>query len=108
MLELYCETFMSTRNNEPLFVAVIDSYHEPLMLIPLVIESCSDYTRVVKNVRVLKFPDFGFSDYNAPVVFPPVANWDGRTFRAIWRGVRNSYRPLTSSCSRKYQNMLEI
>lgn len=39
-------------------------------------------------MRVLKFPDFGFSDYNAPVVFPPVANWDGRTFRAIWRGVR--------------------
>jgi CelD/BcsL family acetyltransferase involved in cellulose biosynthesis len=88
ILELYCETFVAARSNEPLFIAIIDHHHKPLMLIPLVIEPYSDYTRVVKNVRILKFPDFGFSDYNAPVVFPPVANWDTAAVRAIWNGMR--------------------
>jgi CelD/BcsL family acetyltransferase involved in cellulose biosynthesis len=88
ILELYCDTFVAARNNEPLFVAILDHHNEPLMLVALVVQPYPDYTRVVKNVRILKFPDFGFSDYNAPVVYPPVVNWDTKTIRAVWRGIR--------------------
>jgi CelD/BcsL family acetyltransferase involved in cellulose biosynthesis len=88
ILELYCDTFIPSRNGEPLFVAILGCEGEPLMLIPLVIQSYSDYTRIVKNVRILKFLDFWFADYNAPVVFPPVANWDTKNVRTIWRGLQ--------------------
>jgi CelD/BcsL family acetyltransferase involved in cellulose biosynthesis len=94
ILELYCDTFVTARNNEPLFVAVLDHHNEPLMLVALVIEPHSEYTRVVKKVRILKFPDFGFSDYNAPVVFPSVANWDAKTVRTIWRSLRKLLPPF--------------
>ncbi|MBV8102663.1 MAG: GNAT family N-acetyltransferase [Verrucomicrobia bacterium] len=58
------------------------------MLIPLVIQPYSDYTRIVKNVRILKFLDFWFADYNAPVVFPPVANWNTKDTQIIWKALR--------------------
>jgi len=88
ILELYCDTFVPARKNEPLFVAILGRHDEPLMLISLVIQPYHDYTRFIRTVRILKFPDWGFSDYNAPVVFPPVANWDVKTARIIWRGLR--------------------
>ena len=60
ILELYCDTFVPARNGEPLFVAILGCDGEPLMLIPLVIQPYSDYTRILKNVRILKFLDFWF------------------------------------------------
>jgi len=36
----------------------------------------------------LRFLDGGLSDYNAPVVFPPVRDWDTKTVRSIWNALR--------------------
>jgi CelD/BcsL family acetyltransferase involved in cellulose biosynthesis/SAM-dependent methyltransferase len=88
ILELYCDTFVPVRNGEPLFVAILGCDGEPLMLIPLVIQPYSDYTRIIKNVRILKFLDFWFSDYNAPVVFPRAATWDIKAIQIIWKALR--------------------
>jgi CelD/BcsL family acetyltransferase involved in cellulose biosynthesis len=81
ILELQCDTFAAARGLELFFVAILGHDGEPLALIPLSIAGG-------QRLRVLKFLDGGLSDYNAPVVFPPVVNWDLTTVYAIWAGLR--------------------
>jgi CelD/BcsL family acetyltransferase involved in cellulose biosynthesis len=88
ILELQCDTFVKARNSEPVFVALLDRDDAPLMLIPLMIQPYTDYTRFIKNIRILKFLDFGFTDYNAPVVFPLVSKWNIKTVQAVWKSIR--------------------
>lgn len=88
ILELHCETIAIARHATPLFVAIIGHNGEPLALLPLSIETDSRFTRVFKHTRVLKFLDGGMSDYNAPVVFPPVADWNTETVRTLWNTLR--------------------
>jgi len=91
ILELQCETFARVQNAEPLFVAVLGQSGEPLALIPLCLHRYSRFTRIFcifKQTRVLRFLGGGLTDYNAPVVFPPVRDWDIETVRTIWKGLR--------------------
>lgn len=81
VLELSCETFAVDRNAEPLFVAIVNKKDEPLALIPLMIEHG-------RHTRVLRFLDGGMSEYNAPVLFPLVRDWDAGTVRMIWKAMR--------------------
>jgi CelD/BcsL family acetyltransferase involved in cellulose biosynthesis len=90
LVELLCDTVVPARKAEPLLVAILNQNDEPLALLPLCIEHHHDTTRAVMDVRVLKFLDGGLSDYNAPVLFPAAANWDARTVRTIWRGLRKA------------------
>jgi CelD/BcsL family acetyltransferase involved in cellulose biosynthesis len=81
VLELHCETTIPARNAEPRFAAVVNQKNEPLMLLPFVIEHR-------RYIKALNFIDAGLSDYNAPVLFPPVLNWDLETMSGIWRDLR--------------------
>jgi CelD/BcsL family acetyltransferase involved in cellulose biosynthesis len=81
ILELNCETIAVARNAKPYFVAVMNANDEPLALFPLSIE-------YQNNIRILMFLDGGLSDNNAPVVFPPVREWDKDVVRAVWRCLR--------------------
>jgi len=85
LLELACETLVKARNIEPLFVAILGPQDQPLALLPLGIENHKAYSRVIKSVKILTFLDGGLSDYNAPIVFPGVMEWDLATVRAIWK-----------------------
>jgi CelD/BcsL family acetyltransferase involved in cellulose biosynthesis len=88
MLELQWDSFFSTGTVRPLFIAILGHSDEPLALVPLSIEDDYHYFGRIKPVRLLKFLDGGFCDYNAPVLFPPAADWDMGTVRMIWTGVR--------------------
>jgi CelD/BcsL family acetyltransferase involved in cellulose biosynthesis len=88
LLELQCESVVPARNAVPFFVAILGPAGQPLALLPLCIEQSRDLKRAIKHARVLKFLDGGLSDYNAPVLFPAVADWDARTVRRIWQGLR--------------------
>lgn len=87
ILELKCDTFAIAQSAEPLFVAILGHAADPLLLVPLSMEGHHPN-------RVLKFLDGGLSDYNAPVLFPPVANWDAKTMRMIWRSLRKLLPPF--------------
>ena len=80
ILELQCATIARARNAEPVFVTVLGQSDEPLALFPLSIESDSEFTRALRQIRVLRFLDGGLSDYNAPVVFPAVVIGTTRLF----------------------------
>ena len=88
ILELQCATIARARNAEPVFVTVFGQSDEPLALFPLSIETDFEFTRALRQIRVLRFLDGGLSDYNAPVVFPAVADWDGKIVRAVWSTLR--------------------
>jgi CelD/BcsL family acetyltransferase involved in cellulose biosynthesis len=88
ILELQWDAFFSTGTAQPLFIAILGHRDEPLALVPLSIEDDHHYFGRMKPVRVLKFLDGGFCDYNAPVLFPPAADWDIGTARMIWTGLR--------------------
>jgi CelD/BcsL family acetyltransferase involved in cellulose biosynthesis len=88
MLELQWDSFFSTETVRPLFIAILGHSDEPLALLPLSIEDDYHYFGRIKPVRLLKFLDGGFCDYNAPVLFPPAADWDMGTVRMIWTGLR--------------------
>src|SRR5438128_4492355 len=60
ILEVRCKTIAAARKMETLFLAVVDTEGNPLMLLPLVIERRY-------GVRILEFVDVGLSDYNSPV-----------------------------------------
>src|SRR5262249_51077533 len=61
---------------------------DPLALMPFSLEQNYNYGSKTKGIRTLSFLDGGFSDYNAPVLFPAVANWNSSTMRCIWRELR--------------------
>ena len=94
MLELQCATIARARGAEPVFVTVLGRSDEPLALFPLSIESDSEFTRVFRQIRVLRFLDGGLSDYNAPVVFPAVRDWDDKIVRTIWNTLRRYLPPF--------------
>lgn len=87
LIELHCDTISIARDAEPWFVAILGQSDEPLALLPLSLETDSKYTRVFKQTRILKFLDDGLSDYNAPVMYPAVRDWDTKTVRMIWNAV---------------------
>lgn len=82
ILEVRCNTIAIARNMETLFVAVVDAEGNPLMLLPLSIESHH-------GVRILTFLDGGLSDYNSPVVFPTTWDWREDDVRMIWRRLQD-------------------
>lgn len=88
ILELQRATIARARNAAPVFVTVFGQSDEPLALLPLIIETDSALTRALTQIRVLKFLDGGLSDYNAPVVFPAVADWDDKIVRSVWSTLR--------------------
>lgn len=90
VVTLQCDAFASVHKSEPLLVAILNSNDEPLVLLPLCIEHCHDPSSAVMNVRILKFLEGGLSDYNAPVIFPATADWDTRTVRKVWGGLRKA------------------
>jgi CelD/BcsL family acetyltransferase involved in cellulose biosynthesis len=94
ILELQCATIVRARNAAPVFVAVLGQSDELLALIPLIIESKSEFTRAFRKLRVLRFVDGGLSDYNAPVVFPAVRDWDGELVRTIWSTLKKHLPPF--------------
>ena len=47
-----------------------------------------------RQIRVLRFLDGGLSDYNAPVVFPAVRDWDDKIVRTIWTTLREHLPPF--------------
>lgn len=83
VLEAWCDTIGKSRAIEPLFVALLRSDGEPLLLLPLGIERRS-------GLRILSFLDGGVSDFNAPVMFTGALEWDRTTFRHVWREVEQS------------------
>lgn len=78
ILELHRKTVGVARRAEPYFVAVISTTKEPLALLPLAIERRY-------GVRFLTFMDGGLADYNAPVLFPGVRDWNLETVEMLWR-----------------------
>jgi CelD/BcsL family acetyltransferase involved in cellulose biosynthesis len=87
ILELARDTLICARNAEPLFVAILGANDEPLALIPLSIERHN-------QTRVLTFLDGGFSDYNAPVLFPSAQNWGREIMETVWQGLRRILPPF--------------
>ena len=81
ILELTCETLILAQKAQPLFVAILGANDDPLALLPLCIETHN-------RTRVLTFLDGGFSDYNAPVLFPAAQNWSVEIARTIWLVLR--------------------
>ena len=63
LLRIWCETIGRARGIEPVFAAVSLADGTPALLLPFCIERTG-------AVAILRFPDCGVSDYNAPVVFP--------------------------------------
>jgi CelD/BcsL family acetyltransferase involved in cellulose biosynthesis len=94
LLDLQCATIARSRNAAPVFVAVLGKSDEPLALIPLSIESESEFTRALRNLRILRFVDGGLSDYNAPVLFPAVRDWDEKIVRTIWSALKKHLPPF--------------
>ena len=88
VLELLCDTVLSARAAEPLFVAILGHNGDPLLLMPFSLEHNYNEYGIIKVMRILSFLDGGFCDYNAPVVFPSVANWNRKTACAVWRELR--------------------
>jgi CelD/BcsL family acetyltransferase involved in cellulose biosynthesis len=86
ILELHCETFVPARNADPWFVAIVNEKDDPLALFPFMIQHG-------RHVDTLRFMDGALSDYNAPVLFPPVQEWNAEAVAVIWRGLRN-YLPF--------------
>jgi CelD/BcsL family acetyltransferase involved in cellulose biosynthesis len=87
ILEVRCATIAAARHVDTLFVAVVDSQRQPLMLLPWGIERRW-------GVRVLSFLDGGLSDYNAPIIFPAAQQWGEDDMRSIWQGLRRILPPF--------------
>jgi CelD/BcsL family acetyltransferase involved in cellulose biosynthesis len=83
ILELHCETFLPALLAKPWFVAVVNEQDAPLVLFPFMIERN-------RYVRSLRFIDGSLSDYNAPVLFPPVREWEVETVRLVWRQLQKT------------------
>jgi CelD/BcsL family acetyltransferase involved in cellulose biosynthesis len=81
ILELRCATIAAARNVETLFLAVVDTEGNPLMLLPWGIERRW-------GVRILTFLDGGLCDYNTPVVFPDTESWGENEVCLVWRGLQ--------------------
>jgi len=94
ILELECATL--AENTRPLFVAIVGRNDEPLLLLALKVDQ-HYFGRVVRHIKILKFLEKDLSDYNAPVVYPPVADWNLETVRAVWSGLRKILPPFDSA-----------
>lgn len=81
ILQVWCDTVGKARGTRAVFVAVFDDIGQPILLLPLGIET----RRHV--IRVLRFLDGGVCDYNAPVVFAPTRTWDRATLGLLWRAL---------------------
>jgi CelD/BcsL family acetyltransferase involved in cellulose biosynthesis len=77
VIEAWIESFGRARGTEILLVLIADAQGNPLLAIPLGIETHYGF-------RVLSFLDAAVSDYNAPIIYP---GWYRRaaTFSEIWR-----------------------
>lgn len=80
ILQLLCNTLIAARGAEPFFIAILAADDTPLALIPLSIERQN-------QTRILRFLDGGFSDYNAPVLYPAARDWDESVVRVIWQAI---------------------
>lgn len=77
-LEVWCDTIGKARGTQAIFVAVLDDFGQPMVLLPLGIErQC--------GVRVLRFLDGGVCDYNAPILFAPVRVWSRDAIERAWQ-----------------------
>jgi CelD/BcsL family acetyltransferase involved in cellulose biosynthesis len=81
VLQLLCNTLIAARGAEPFFIAVLAANEAPLALIPLSIERQN-------QTRILRFLDGGFSDYNAPVLYPAAHDWDKQVVDVIWQAIQ--------------------
>jgi CelD/BcsL family acetyltransferase involved in cellulose biosynthesis len=81
VLQLLCDTLIAARGAEPFFIAILAENETPLALIPLSIERQN-------QTRILRFLDGGFSDYNAPVLYPAARDWDKQVVSVIWQAVQ--------------------
>jgi CelD/BcsL family acetyltransferase involved in cellulose biosynthesis len=86
VVEAWIHSFGAARNTEALLVLIANWEGDPLMALPLGIETHS-------GLRVLSFLDAGVSDYNAPVLFPQYHAWD-----------KGSFPRVGTSCSIGFQN----
>jgi CelD/BcsL family acetyltransferase involved in cellulose biosynthesis len=80
-LDVWLDTIGKARGTIPCFVAVVDDHDAPHALFPLGVE------KVKFGIRVLTFLDGGVSDYNAPVLYPEVKNWDAAFVRKLWDAI---------------------
>ena len=80
----YLETWQATYGvayGAKLFlVEVRDDLGRPLLMVPLAISR-------QRGSRVLAFPDFSVSDYNAPILFPTNVAWTRRSAAALWEAI---------------------
>jgi CelD/BcsL family acetyltransferase involved in cellulose biosynthesis len=79
-LDVWRGTIGAARGAELIFVRVADASGNPLLLVPLAIERR-------RGLRILRFPDGGVSDYNAPILFPGAASLDARAMTFLWRRI---------------------
>lgn len=82
VVEAWIDSFGRARNTEVLLVLVADADGNPLMALPLGIETHS-------GLRVLSFLDAGVSDYNAPILYPRYHSWDASGFPTLWGQLLN-------------------
>jgi CelD/BcsL family acetyltransferase involved in cellulose biosynthesis len=80
VVEAWIDSFGCARNTEVLLVLVADADGNPLMALPLGIETHS-------GLRVLSFLDAGVSDYNAPILYPRGCDMSG--FPRLWGQLLN-------------------
>ncbi len=86
ILELNQQTVAAARGAKSYFFAVTNGDDEPLALFPLSIERR-------KLIRVLTFVDGGLSNYNAPVVFPPICEWEAGDIVSVWSALQRILQP---------------
>jgi CelD/BcsL family acetyltransferase involved in cellulose biosynthesis len=99
-LQVWCDTIGRKQAIEPLFVAVLDQERKPLLLLPLGLERRS-------GIRVLGFLDGTVSDFNAPVLFSPVQDWDRETVRALWQDIQHQLPAFDIAIFRKLPEMVD-
>jgi CelD/BcsL family acetyltransferase involved in cellulose biosynthesis len=94
IIQLRIDTVLAARQATPFFVAVLDQDEKPLLLAPFALETRREKSGLIVDARVLSFLDGGLSDYNAPVLFPGVAAWNGRIARSVWGAIAAALPPF--------------
>jgi CelD/BcsL family acetyltransferase involved in cellulose biosynthesis len=81
------------------FIAIFLEDRKPAMLLPLGIERTN-------GIRILRFLDCGVSDYNAPVVYPEIA--DVRlNMRNAWTQLRDCLPPFDLAAFEKMPEQVD-
>jgi CelD/BcsL family acetyltransferase involved in cellulose biosynthesis len=78
-LDIWLDTIGKASRIEPCFIVVKDSDGQPVLYLPLIIETKF-------NVRLLRFMDCGVADYNAPIVAAD-RTLSRQEFHQVWAGV---------------------